>query len=198
MKTGLFHMYQEPGLKMWKLMGRGMLACVWKVRWWLLVKRDEAQQRKADWISRGFAREEIVWIETEVSAEQSRPGSQGPVKKKKVGRVPGQGQGQNPEIANYLGIHAVSRKTTPASNYRDKSAPRLKWTLLLQKPQKQRERKTSAEQVQSSSGGRESGWNRRILLQLEFSYCIQTSAERLPEYALASFSQGRGAKWGAS
>lgn len=35
--------------------------------------------------SQGFTREEIVWIETEDSAEQSRPGSQGPVEKKKWG-----------------------------------------------------------------------------------------------------------------
>lgn len=71
MKTGLFHIYQEPGLKMWKMMGRGMLTCVWG-------KQTGSR-------SQGFTREEIVWIETEVSAEQSRPGSQGPVEKKKWG-----------------------------------------------------------------------------------------------------------------
>ena len=42
---------------------------VGKIPW-----RRERLQREADWVSQGFATEEILWIETEVSAEQSEPG----------------------------------------------------------------------------------------------------------------------------
>ena len=35
----LFYFYHVPGLKMRKMMGRGLLICVWKVRWWRFVER---------------------------------------------------------------------------------------------------------------------------------------------------------------
>jgi len=114
----LFYIYQLPGLKRRKMMGRGLLTCVWKVRWWCLVERDEVQQREADWVSQGFATEEILWIETDVSAEQSEPGrrSLGHTHTHKGVRESGKVQEQNPEIANCKGAYAASRKTTSAWN----------------------------------------------------------------------------------
>lgn len=183
-RASWLHMFPVSGLKMEKMTGGARLSCVWKGRQWRLVKRDEVRQRKTG------EKAKALQTDTEVSTKQSRAGSLRLTVRK---REPGKVQGQNPETANRLGVCAASRETTPACRERDKSEPTPKRTLPLQKPQPQRERNRSAEPVQSCSGrfGSQECTERK-------SSGMQPNAEQLLERVLTCFSQGRGAKSGAS